>query len=163
MSDKLIPSPDYAAWLVEVKSRIQSARISAARSVNRDLILLYWDIGRGIVEKREELGWGKPVVEQLSLDLRTEFPGMKGISANNLWLMRQFYSEFSSFAFLEQLVQEVLSPVPWGHLVEMVKHAAVIHLKFHFSNKIGIYYSKIIKILELYGAIRITSQATSYC
>ncbi len=146
MPDKLTPSPDYTAWLGEVKSRIQSARISAARSVNRDLILLYWDIGRGIVEKQGELGWGKSVVEQLSLDLRAEFPGMKGVSANNLWLMRQFYSEYSSpaileqlvqelqsqrldspeaavgeSAILEQLVQEVLSPVPWGHLVEIAK------------------------------------------
>jgi len=109
MPDKLTPSPDYTAWLGEVKSRIQSARISAARSVNRDLILLYWDIGRGIVEKQGELGWGKSVVEQLSLDLRAEFPGMKGVSANNLWLMRQFYSEYSSPAILEQLVQELQS------------------------------------------------------
>ena len=146
MSAKLIPSPDYAAWLREVKSRILSARISAARAVNRELILLYWDIGRGIMEKQEDLGWGKSVVEQLSLDLRAEFPGMKGFSANNLWLMRQFYSEYSAPAFLEQLVQEmpsqrlespeagvresvflerfvqeILSPVPWGHLVEIAK------------------------------------------
>lgn len=145
-SEHKIVSPDYAAWLGEVKLRIQSARISTARSVNRELIQLYWDIGRGIVEKQEELGWGKSVVEQLSLDLRGEFPGMKGVSANNLWLMRQFYSEYSSSTFLEQfvqemqsqrlappeapagvstileqLVQEVLSPVPWGHLVEIAK------------------------------------------
>lgn len=56
MSDKLIPSSDYAAWLREVKSRILSARISAARAVNRELLLLYWDIGRGIMEKQEDLG-----------------------------------------------------------------------------------------------------------
>ena len=73
------------------------------------------------MEKQEDLGWGKSVVEQLSLDLRAEFPGMKGFSANNLWLMRQFYSEYSSPAFLEQLVQEILSPVLWGHLVEIAK------------------------------------------
>ena len=66
MPDKLFPSPDYGAWLVEVKSRIQSARISAARSVNRDLILLYWDIGRGVVEKQKELGWGDTMVYQLT-------------------------------------------------------------------------------------------------
>ena len=78
MPDKLIPSPDYTAWLGEVKSRIQSARISAARSVNRDLILLYWDIGRGIVEKQEELGWGESVIERLSGDLRRAFPETKG-------------------------------------------------------------------------------------
>ena len=109
MIGTFVKSADYAAWLGGLKSRIRSARISAARAVNRELIMLYWDIGRGIVEKQEDLGWGKSVVEQLSLDLRSEFPGMKGFSANNLWLMRQFYSEYSSPAFLEQLVQEMQS------------------------------------------------------
>ena len=157
MTGTFIESADYAAWLGGLKSRIQSARISAARAVNRELILLYWDIGRGIVEKQEDLGWGKSVVEQLSLDLRSEFPGMKGFSANNLWLMRQFYSEYSSPAFLEQfvqemqsqrlespeggvresvfleqLVQEILSPVPWGHLVEIAKKVKVPRERLYY-------------------------------
>ena len=157
MTGTFVKSADYAAWLGGLKSRIQSARISAARAVNRELILLYWDIGRGIVEKQEDLGWGKSVVEQLSLDLRSEFPGMKGFSANNLWLMRQFYSEYSSPAFLEQLVQEmqsqrlespeadvreavfleqfvqeILSPVPWGHLVEIVKKVKVPRERLYY-------------------------------
>ena len=62
MNKKSLSSENYAAWLGEVKSRIQAARIVAARSVNRELILLYWDIGRGILEKQEELGWGRSVV-----------------------------------------------------------------------------------------------------
>ena len=157
MTGTFVKSADYAAWLGGLKSRIQSARISAARAVNRELILLYWDIGRGIVEKQEDLGWGKSVVEQLSLDLRSEFPGMKGFSANNLWLMRQFYSEYSSPAFLEQLVQEmqsqrlespeggvresvfleqlvqeILSPVPWGHLVEIAKKVKVPRERLYY-------------------------------
>ncbi len=157
MTGTLIESADYAAWLGGLKSRIRSARLSAARAVNRELILLYWDIGRGIVEKQEDLGWGKSVVEQLSLDLRSEFPGMKGFSANNLWLMRQFYSEYSSPAFLEQfvqemqsqrlespeggvresvfleqLVQEILSPVPWGHLVEIAKKVKVPRERLYY-------------------------------
>ena len=157
MTGTFVKSADYAAWLGGLKSRIQSARISAARAVNHELILLYWDIGRGIVEKQEDLGWGKSVVEQLSLDLRAEFPGMKGFSANNLWLMRQFYSEYSSPAFLEQLVQEmqsqrlespeggvresvfleqlvqeILSPVPWGHLVEIAKKVKVPRERLYY-------------------------------
>ena len=157
MTGTFVKSADYAAWLDGLKSRIRSARISAARAVNCELILLYWDIGRGIVEKQEALGWGKSVVEQLSLDLRSAFPGMKGFSANNLWLMRQFYSEYSSPAFLEQLVQEmqsqrlefpeadvreavvleqlvqeILSPVPWGHLVEIVKKVKVPRERLYY-------------------------------
>jgi hypothetical protein len=61
---------------------------------DHELILLYWDIGRRIVEKQEKLGWGKSVVETLSRDLKAEFPGLLRFSANNLWLMRQFFSEY---------------------------------------------------------------------
>ena len=66
MKIKSLVSPDYAALLTELKGRIASARLHAARAVNRDLIQLYWDIGRGIVEKQETLGWGKSIVEQLA-------------------------------------------------------------------------------------------------
>ena len=66
------------------------------------MILLYWDIGRGIVEKQEALGWGKSVVETLSRDLKIEFPQMTGFSSDNLWRMRQFYSGYSSPEFLSQ-------------------------------------------------------------
>jgi len=161
MTDSPVPSPDYPTWLQTLKARIQSARISAARAANRELILLYWDLGRGIVEKQQTLGWGKSVVERLSADLQAEFPGVRGFSANNLWLMRQFYTEYSSSEVLiaappeaglleasdleqpvqelpnrdlpqsgtglaanpnlEQLVQDILTPVPWGHHVEILK------------------------------------------
>lgn len=73
MSGLPLTPPAYATWLKTLKTRIQSARISAARSANRELILLYWDLGRGIVEKQQALGWGKSVVERLSADLQAEF------------------------------------------------------------------------------------------
>ena len=78
MPRKLTQSSAYTVWLRDVKSRIQSARISAARSVNRELILLYWDIGLSIVEKQKELGWGDAVVDQLASDLREAFPHDRG-------------------------------------------------------------------------------------
>jgi predicted nuclease of restriction endonuclease-like (RecB) superfamily len=104
---KTLTDPDYPAFLTELKSRILHARTSAARAVNRELVLLYWDIGRGIAEKQQKAGWGDSVVERLAADLRTEFPDMRGFSANNLWLVRQMYSEYSNAEFLEQLVQEL--------------------------------------------------------
>ena len=73
-------TPDYAAFLTEVKGRIHSARLNAGRAVNRELVLLYWDIGRGIVEKQQTAGWGDAVVERLAGDLRAEFPDMRGFS-----------------------------------------------------------------------------------
>ncbi len=107
MTTKSLLSPDYAAFVSDLKARIQSARVSAARAVNRDLILLYWDIGRGIVEKQAQFGWGKSVVEMLSRDLRREFPDITGFSADNLWRIRQFHKEYADGAFLEQLVPEL--------------------------------------------------------
>ena len=84
MADTFVKSADYVAWLAEVKSRIQSARISAARAVNCDLILLYWDIGRGIVKKQKAHGWGQAVIDRLMRALSTAFPAMTGFSPRNL-------------------------------------------------------------------------------
>jgi hypothetical protein len=78
------PPPDYPTWLQDVKARIQAARIVVARAANRELILLYWDLGRWIVEKQELMGWGKSVVETLAVDLREAYPGVKGFSVNHL-------------------------------------------------------------------------------
>lgn len=73
----VITSPEYRQFIENLKTRVASARISAARAVNRDIILLYWDIGRGIVERQQKLGWGESVVEMVSADLRGAFPGMR--------------------------------------------------------------------------------------
>jgi len=99
--------PDYPAFLKALKERILHARTSAARAVNHELVLLYWDIGRGIVEKQRTAGWGDAVVERLAADLRAEFPDMRGFSADNLWRMRQFFAEYSTPGFLEQVVPEM--------------------------------------------------------
>lgn len=74
---------DYRQFLAGVKNRVLDARIQAGRAINRELVLLYWDIGRGIVEKQRESGWGDTVVEKLATDLRDEFPDMRGFSAQN--------------------------------------------------------------------------------
>ena len=105
-----LPLPDYPAFLAALKERILSARTSAARAVNSELILLYWDIGRGIMEKQRTAGWGDAVVERLAADLRAGFPDMRGFSADNLWRMRQFFAEYSTPGFLEQAVPEMKKP-----------------------------------------------------
>ncbi|MBN1653549.1 MAG: DUF1016 family protein [Deltaproteobacteria bacterium] len=99
--------PDYPAFLAALKERIQHARTSAARMVNHELVMLYWDIGRGIVQKQQTAGWGDSVVERLAADLRAEFPDMRGFSSFNLWRMRQFYLEYSSPEFLAQAAPEM--------------------------------------------------------
>ena len=107
MADNLAASRDYGAWLGEVKTRIRSARLSAARSVNRELIGLYWDIGGDILRKQEQLCWGKSVVEQLAADLKKEFPGVAGFSARNLWDMRRLVESYTSSAFVAEVSRQL--------------------------------------------------------
>ena len=103
----LVNHKEYIDLLTGIKARIQSARIAASRSVSRELIFLYWDIGRAIVERQKDESWGKSVVEQLSKDIQKEFPGTTGYSVNNLWRMRQLYLEYASSDFLAQAVPEM--------------------------------------------------------
>ena len=130
-----IASPEYRQFIENLKARVISARIAAARHVNRDLILLYWDIGQAIVEKQTLHHWGDSVVERVAADLQRAFPAMSGFSVQNLWRMKQLYlmhidDRFLSQAVreigggferpvdwenLSQLVREMLSQVPWGH------------------------------------------------
>ena len=102
---------EYPRLLAEVKERIRSAQYEALKAVNKELVGLYWDIGRLIVERQDAQGWGKAVVERLSADLRQEFPGVGGFSVQNLWYMRQFYSEYQGNEKLQSLVGEIA----WTH------------------------------------------------
>ena len=131
----LLVSPEYRQFIEDLKARVLSARISAARAANRDLILLYWDVGRGIVERQQLLGWGDAVVEMVSADLQRAFPGTRGFSVQNLWRMKQFYLTHTAEEFLAQVVREMgvsdaerpdaaklshavrelVAQVPWGH------------------------------------------------
>ena len=100
-------APDYTSFLIEVKGRIQTARLQAGRAVNRELVMLYWDIGRGIVEKQQTAGWGDSVVERLAADLRAEFPDMRGFSGRNLRDMKRFYLAYSEEDFWRQAVAKL--------------------------------------------------------
>lgn len=104
---KPLSLPDYPAFLATLKERILHARTSAARAVNHELVLLYWDIGHGIVEKQQTAGWGDSVVERIAADLRAEFPDIRGFSVVNLWRMKQFYLTHTSPEFLAQLAREL--------------------------------------------------------
>ena len=100
----------YLEFYKNVKERIIASKIKAVRSANKELIQLYWNIGKEIIEKQEKLGWGKSVVEELSKDLRRELGNIEGYSERNLWNMRLFYNEYKEDTILQQLVAELL----WG-------------------------------------------------
>ena len=97
----------YNVFLSEVKERIRQAQYEALKAVNKELISLYWDIGRMIVDKQSEFGWGKSVVENLAIDLQNAYSGIKGFSIGNLWRMRNFYVNYCGNEKLAPLVREI--------------------------------------------------------
>ena len=105
-----MPIP-YIQLLSEIKQRIRAAQYDALKAVNKELIALYWDIGRAIIQRQGVSTWGKAVVDRLAKDLQKEFPGIGGFSASNLWRMRNFYQAYSNNTKLAPMVREIA----WSH------------------------------------------------
>lgn len=113
----LTQSPEgYADWFAELKTKIHSAQQRATLAVNRELILLYWQIGSDILARQAAQGWGAKVIERLAHDLRTAFPDMKGFSRTNLLYMRAFAEAWPD----EAIVQQPVGQLPWGHNVVLL-------------------------------------------
>ncbi len=99
--------PGYGILLADIKQRVREAQYVALKAANTTVVSLYWDIGRMILSRQEGDTWGKAVVEQLSVDLRREFPGVRGFSVSNLWRMRVLYAIYSKKEKLAPLVREI--------------------------------------------------------
>ena len=121
----------YREFLVDLKDRIRKAQVIASLSASREMILLYWDIGKGIVDKQEHDGWGTNVIEELATDIQKAFPGIKGFSSRNIWRMRAFYLAYSKN--IEELAQkarelsdnilpQAVAEIPWGHNVRILDY-----------------------------------------
>ncbi|MEL6353631.1 MAG: PDDEXK nuclease domain-containing protein [Cyanobacteria bacterium J06627_28] len=119
MSEKdfSLSSSTYQSFLSDLKKRIQTAQSKAVRSVNRELVLLYWQIGSDILQRQETAGWGSKVIGKLSEDLRQAFPDMKGFSPRNLKYMRTFAESWPD----QKFVQEVLAQIPWYHNITLLE------------------------------------------
>ncbi len=111
---------DYSAFLAELKSRIKSAQIKAAVSVNRELISLYWVLAEKIVEKQKQSQWGDGLLVQMSKDLQEGFPDMKGFSLRNLKYMRQWYQFWAEGSAIGQ---QLVAQIPWGHNLLIVSRS----------------------------------------
>jgi predicted nuclease of restriction endonuclease-like (RecB) superfamily len=106
----------YVALVAELKKRIADARLRASLSVNRELVLLYWSIGRDILSRQGREGWGAKVIDRLAADLGRAFPEMTGLSARNLKYMRAFAEAWPELEF----VQQVVALLRWGHNVRLL-------------------------------------------
>jgi len=144
----------YQSWLAGLKDRIRVSQLKAAVRVNTELMLVYWQLGKGIVEKQQEAGWGDALIEQLSRDLSAAFPEMKGFSRTNLFYIRKWYLFYSrereSVPQLvgqlshvpplnseQELVPQLVGLIPWGHNREIVtKCSDVREALFYVSETI---------------------------
>lgn len=126
----------YPILLDEIKKRVCSAQYEALKSVNKELVGLYWDIGQMIVKRLDVEGWGKAVVKQLAFDLRTEFPGVGGFSASNLWRMKAFFEAYTGLEKLAPLVREI----GWSHnlvILERCKEPLEREFYLRMTRKFG--------------------------
>ena len=121
----IINITDYKDWLQNLKRKIQQSQIKAAIQVNSELLRLYWQIGKDIVEKQTQAKWGDGFLQTLSADLCKEFPTMKGFSYRNLKSIRQWYLFYNQLDIIgKQLVSQLeisLFSIPWGHHIMIMQ------------------------------------------
>ncbi|KAA5539045.1 PDDEXK nuclease domain-containing protein [Adhaeribacter rhizoryzae] len=157
----------YRTWLAELKNRIQVSQLKAAVKVNTDLILLYWQLGKEIVEKQQAANWGEALIEQLSKDLSSSFPEMKGFSRTNLFYVRKWYlfysqeqelvpqlvgqlSEITQLNREQELIPQLVGLIPWGHNREIItKCADVKEALFYVSETIRHNWSRTVLLYQL--------------
>ncbi len=148
MNRKEIEPNNYQAFLDFLIRKIDEARYQAYKVVNSEQISLYWEIGKSIIQKQIEFGWGKSVVEKLSIDLRDKTGDKVSFSARNLWFMRQMYDEYSQIdkkftdsknsGNLKQLVSEIqnlkqiVSLVPWGQNILILQKTKDIFERIYY-------------------------------
>jgi predicted nuclease of restriction endonuclease-like (RecB) superfamily len=141
MSSNLTVNHAYKEWVTALKQKVRTTQIKAAVGVNRELLMLYWELGAEIVEKQTHARWGDGFLQQLSQDLKAEFPELKGFSKRNLEMMRQWYlfyrlenqfgdrpepiaqqavaqlipADIEAFEEWEAWVHGQITQIPWGH------------------------------------------------
>lgn len=160
---EITPSPNstYQDFLQDIKSQVIQSRIGAARAVNRSLISLYWSLGQLMVERQDALGWGKAVVEKLSVDLKAEFPAMTGFSPRNLWFIKQFYE---TYANAPEFLKQAVSEIPWGHnilIMQRVKEESARRYYLEATARLGWTRNVLLNQLKA-GAYEISLQDKSH-
>lgn len=126
---------DYIVWVSDIKKLIQSTQIKAAILVNKELLNLYWNIGKSISEKVEKGKWGSSIVEELSKDLKNEFPNQKGFSRSNLFSMKKWYEFYSNAGREIEKVQQLVGKIPWGQNVVIISKVKTIEEALFYASK----------------------------
>ncbi len=122
---------EYAQLLQNLKEQIRQSRVKAHLSVNKEMIILYWNIGNQILERQRAEGWGAKVIDNISKDLRKEFLEMKGFSSRNLKYMRKFAEEYND----KQFVQQLAAQIPWYHNCVLLDKISSLSEREFYINK----------------------------
>lgn len=115
-SSAKLPS-DYGSYIEGLKARIRTAQLRAGLAANSEMVMLYWSIGRDILDRQEHADWGAKIIDQVSADLRRAFPTMRGLSSRNLKYMRAFAKAWPE----EQIVQDRLAQLTWFHQIALLE------------------------------------------
>jgi len=156
---KSVTDINYNNWLTEVKAKLRTVQTKAVLAVNSVLIEFYWDLGKAIAEK--ENVWGSKLIEQVSRDLKAEFPDMKGISRSNLFYAKQFYQFYQSVIVqqpvgqlsqqpVDQFIQQAVAQIPWGHnILIFTKSSSIEEATFYISATIENGWSRDVLALQI--------------
>ena len=140
---------EYYSWLEQIKKQIYYMQIKTITFVNSELLTLYWNIGKEIVEKQKEYNWGEKFLFNFSKDLLKEFPNMKGFSVRNLKYIRQWYKFYNDNQIGQQAVAQLKS-IPWGHnLVIVTKCKKIEEALFYISKTIEYSWSRVILVHQI--------------
>ena len=139
-SDKIFSNKEYETTLADLKKHIRSRQLKAAIVVNKELIKLYWVIGKTIVEKQENSGWGSKFIEKLAKDIQNDFPGLEGFSRTNIFRMRAFYQEYKLVPPVAGQLDEidhlgVLTQIPWSHNIILMEKLDTAEQRLWYAAK----------------------------
>ena len=126
---------EYINWVIELKRLINSSQIKASLSVNREMLAMYWEIGKSVSEKVEVMEWGSSIVDVLSKDLRKLFPNQKGFSRTNLFYMKKWFEFYSANNVEFEKVQQLVGQIPWGQNIVIMSKSKDIDEAIFYLNK----------------------------
>ncbi len=121
----------YKELLKDVKEKVRKAQVKALVTVNQHLLIMYWEIGKLILERQEQHAWGSKVLEQLAIDLKKTFPDMQGFSRRNLLYMRKFAAEYPDLL----IVQQVVAQISWSHNIRLLDKCSNKEERLWYANK----------------------------
>ena len=150
INHSLIKDEDYSAWLKQLKNKVRLVQIKAVVKVNSELLQFYWELGQDIVYKQKNAKWGDGFLNQLSIDLSSEFPDMKGFSKRNLELIRQWYLFYSKEKPIAKQAVSQLIQVPWGHNISIISKCKNIDKALYYvQNTINYNWSRSVLVHQI--------------